>query len=89
MSVSKAFSYRILFLQNVVGYGVAYFYSGLPLDSFVRDEKKFCALMDDYNQKMNQKIMLFANFPLYQCILNLTGQSENILEMSNGKANGI
>jgi len=38
--------------------------------------------MDDYGQIM----MLMASVPVYQCVLNLTGQSDNVLDMSHGKA---
>ena len=33
-----------------------------------------------------QKMMLLANVPLFQCILNLTGRSDDILDMSHGEA---
>lgn len=38
--------------------------------------------METYGQKFS----LLANLPVYQCVLNLTGRSENILDMSRGKA---
>jgi len=61
---------------------VAYYYSGLPLGPFVNDLENFCSLMDDYGQKT----MLLANVPVYQCVLNLTGLSDDILDFSRGKA---
>jgi hypothetical protein len=72
----------LLTVQNITGYGVAYFYSGLPLDPFVNDLENFCSLMNDYGQKT----MLLANVPLFQTVLNLTGQSEQVINISNGKA---
>lgn len=41
------------------------------------------ALIFSFN---SQKMTVLANVPVYQCILNLTGQSDSILDMSHGKA---
>lgn len=68
--------------KNITLYGLSYFYSGLPLEAFVADIENFCMLMYEYGQKM----MVLANVPVYQCVLNLTGQSSNVLDMANGKA---
>jgi hypothetical protein len=38
--------------------------------------------MNDYGQKT----MLLANVPVYQCVLNLTGQSDQVINISHGKA---
>jgi hypothetical protein len=66
--------------KNITLYGMSYFYSGLPLGEFVADIERFCMLMHNYGQKM----MVLANVPVYQCVLNLTGQSANILDMASG-----
>jgi predicted ATPase len=69
-------------VMDITGYGIAYFYAGLHLGPCAADMEKFCFLIYSYGQKM----FVLANAPLYQCILNLVGQSPNILYMSSGKA---
>lgn len=61
-----------------------YFYSGLPLPSLVEDLQKFCALAEEYGQKYG----LLQLLPLYQNVLNLTGESnaESLTDLSHGEA---
>lgn len=66
----------------ITRYGIAYFYSGLPIGPFVSDIGNFCTLMFKYGQTM----FLLSNVPLYQCVLNLTGQTDDILDMASGTA---
>ncbi|CAB9505903.1 Transcriptional regulator [Seminavis robusta] len=66
--------------QSTVGYSVNYFYTGLPLGPLLDDVEKHCNRYLEYNQVM----FFFLASPLWQCLLNLTGRSENPASMEEG-----
>jgi predicted ATPase len=68
--------------QSIIAYCFTYFYSGLPLDPLLNDVMNFNRLMFEYGHKF----FLLINVPIHQCILNLTGQSEDILNLDEGTA---
>jgi hypothetical protein len=68
--------------QSIIAYCFSYFYSGLPLDPLLNDVTNFNRLMFEYGHKF----FLLINVPIHQCILNLTGQSEDILSLDEGTA---
>jgi predicted ATPase len=57
------------------------FYSSLHLQSLLEDVKHFSAEMLEYGQKMNFLQIL----PIWQCVLNLTGQSNNPIDVEHGE----
>lgn len=68
--------------QSVVAYSFTYFYSGLPLGPLLSDLTKFNNLMMEYGHKF----FLLINVPIHQCVLNLTGKSNDILDLYGGVA---
>jgi predicted ATPase len=79
---SHFFLFFLLVRQSATLYSILFFYSGLPLEPLAADLKSFCDLMFDYGQHFYGLLLI----PTFQCVLNLTGKSDNILDMSHGAA---
>jgi hypothetical protein len=63
-------------------YSIYFFYSGLPLGPLLKDVEKFCCLFLEYGQLPNFQVLA----PLWQCLLNLTGNSKDPANMEAGVA---
>ncbi|CAB9515825.1 Protein tyrosine kinase [Seminavis robusta] len=68
--------------QCQVMYSTHFFYSGLALDPLLQDVAKFCSLMLEYQHYTTFQILS----PLWQCLLNLTGNSKDPKNMQAGLA---
>ena len=58
------------------------FYSSLGLRPLLNDIERFSAQMLDYGQKL----IFLQILPVWQCVLNLSGKSCNVLDVENGAA---
>ena len=67
--------------QASVAYGVNYYYSGLSLDPLLQDVENFSKQYIQYDHQL----YFFLISPLYQCLLNLTGRSDNPASMEEGE----
>ncbi|CAB9517332.1 Protein tyrosine kinase [Seminavis robusta] len=67
--------------QSTIAYSIDYFFSGLPLGPLLDDVEKHCDRYLEYNQVM----YFFVVSPLWQCLLNLTGRSQNSASMEEGE----
>jgi hypothetical protein len=65
-----------------VMYSISFFYSGLPLEPLLRDVENFCSLFLEYRQYSVFQMLT----PLWQCLLNLTGNSSEPRNMEAGLA---
>lgn len=63
-------------------YFAIYFYSSLELGPLLSDIERFSAQMLEYGQKL----IFLQILPIWQCVLNLTGNSSNVLDVENGEA---
>jgi len=63
-----------------VGYGINYFYSGLPLEPLLQDIERYCNQYLEYNQPL----FFLMGSPLWQFLLNLTGRSDNPANVMEG-----
>ncbi|CAB9513683.1 Protein tyrosine kinase [Seminavis robusta] len=63
-------------------YSTNFFYSGLPTESLLHNVENFCTLMLEYKQERAFLVLT----PLWQCLLNLAGQSLDPLDMKAGYA---
>ena len=68
--------------QAAAMYLYCYYFSGLDLSPLAADADTMCQIKMEYGQTLRLLHML----PIYQLVLNLTGQNHDILDMYRGKA---
>lgn len=61
-------------------YSIYFFYSGLPLLPLLKDVESFCNLFLEYHQYPAYQVLT----PLWQCLLNLCGESKDPGNMETG-----
>jgi len=66
----------------VSNYALAYYYTGIPFQNLIDDMEKFANQMIQYGQTYS----LLATLPLWQCLLNLSGKSEDPVNINKGSA---
>ncbi|CAB9517757.1 Transcriptional regulator [Seminavis robusta] len=67
---------------SIVAYGFSFYYCGLNLMPLAKDLGQFIVKMHYYGQTST---LLFA-LSNYQCVLNLTGQSDSVLDIGGGES---
>ena len=63
-------------------YATSFYYSGLPLQPLLEDVENICSLCLEYRQTLAFLVLS----PLWQCLLNLTGLSNDPTNMEAGEA---
>jgi len=69
-------------VTNIFNYCWTFFYSGLPFEPLLQDIEQFSSQMLDYKRHYWFLMIL----PLWQCLLNLSGQSDDCSNMEVGNA---